>query len=123
LALIRHPHQAHRWPVRRGIGAVPERPLRPKTCTGARPQSLGSPRSSETSRPNACASARETAESDHARRLVPSGFGRLDGSLLVATTATGIEALSADYVAQLAERTPGSHALRQQAELVLSGGV
>jgi len=39
------------------------------------------------------------------------------------TTATGIEALSADYVARLAERTPKSHALRQQAELVLSGGV
>ena len=42
---------------------------------------------------------------------------------MTTTTATGIEALSADYVAQLAERTPKSHALRQQAELVLSGGV
>src|SRR5436190_17889479 len=41
----------------------------------------------------------------------------------MATTATGIEALSADYVAQLAERTPGSHALRKEAERVLSGGV
>jgi glutamate-1-semialdehyde 2,1-aminomutase len=41
----------------------------------------------------------------------------------MAITASGIEALCADYLAQLAERTPGSHALRDQAELVLSGGV
>src|SRR5437764_603404 len=41
----------------------------------------------------------------------------------MATTATGIEVLSADYAAQLAETTPKSHALRRQAELVLSGGV
>jgi glutamate-1-semialdehyde 2,1-aminomutase len=41
----------------------------------------------------------------------------------MATTATGIEELIADYAAELAERTPGSHALREQAEPVLSGGV
>jgi glutamate-1-semialdehyde 2,1-aminomutase len=41
----------------------------------------------------------------------------------MATTATGIEALTADYLAQLAEKTPSSHALRAEAELVLAGGV
>jgi glutamate-1-semialdehyde 2,1-aminomutase len=41
----------------------------------------------------------------------------------MATTAAGIDTLIAEYTARLAERTPDSHALRQQAELVLSGGV
>jgi glutamate-1-semialdehyde 2,1-aminomutase len=40
----------------------------------------------------------------------------------MATTA-GLAVLTADFLAQLAEKTPGSHALRTQAELVLSGGV
>ena len=40
-----------------------------------------------------------------------------------ATTATGIEGLTADYLAQLTEKTPCSHALRREAEPVLSGGV
>jgi glutamate-1-semialdehyde 2,1-aminomutase len=40
----------------------------------------------------------------------------------MATTA-GLDVLTADYLAGLAEKTPGSHALRTQAELVLSGGV
>ena len=39
------------------------------------------------------------------------------------TTATGIEALTADYLERLAEKTPRSHALRAEAEPVLSGGV
>jgi glutamate-1-semialdehyde 2,1-aminomutase len=42
---------------------------------------------------------------------------------LTATTASGVDALTADYLAQLAERTPRAHALRAEAELVLSGGV
>ena len=42
---------------------------------------------------------------------------------VTATTTAGIDALIAGYTARLAEQTPGSHALRQQAELVLSGGV
>jgi glutamate-1-semialdehyde 2,1-aminomutase len=41
----------------------------------------------------------------------------------MATTATGIEALTAEYLAELAEKTPRSHALRREAEPVLSGGV
>jgi len=41
----------------------------------------------------------------------------------MATTATGIGALTADYLAQLAAKSPRSHALRAEAELVLSGGV
>jgi glutamate-1-semialdehyde 2,1-aminomutase len=41
----------------------------------------------------------------------------------MATTATTIEALSAHYLAQLAERTPASHELRREAEQVLAGGV
>jgi glutamate-1-semialdehyde 2,1-aminomutase len=40
-----------------------------------------------------------------------------------AAAATSLEALTAAYLEQLAERTPGSHALREQAERVLSGGV
>jgi glutamate-1-semialdehyde 2,1-aminomutase len=51
-------------------------------------------------------------------------MSRLGGcGLTMATITSGVEALGADYLAQLAERTPGSHALRQQAELVLAGGV
>jgi glutamate-1-semialdehyde 2,1-aminomutase len=42
---------------------------------------------------------------------------------VTATTASGIEALTADYLTRLAERTPRSHALRREAEAVLSGGV
>src|SRR5262245_40752892 len=41
----------------------------------------------------------------------------------MATTATSIEALSAHYLEQLAERTPASHELRREAEQVLAGGV
>jgi glutamate-1-semialdehyde 2,1-aminomutase len=41
----------------------------------------------------------------------------------MATVATTIEALTAHYLEQLAERTPASHALRQEAEQVLAGGV
>ena len=41
----------------------------------------------------------------------------------MATVATTIEALTADYLARLAERTPRSHALRSEAEHVLAGGV
>jgi glutamate-1-semialdehyde 2,1-aminomutase len=41
----------------------------------------------------------------------------------MATTTTGIESLTASYLEQLAERTPGSHELRRQAEHVLAGGV
>jgi len=41
----------------------------------------------------------------------------------MATTATTIEALSAHYLEQLAERTPASHVLRREAEQVLAGGV
>src|SRR5262245_48786304 len=41
----------------------------------------------------------------------------------MATTATSIEALSAHYLEQLAERTPASHELRSEAEQVLAGGV
>ena len=37
--------------------------------------------------------------------------------------ATGIETLTAGYLEQLAERTPGSHELRREAEKVLAGGV
>jgi glutamate-1-semialdehyde 2,1-aminomutase len=37
--------------------------------------------------------------------------------------ATTIEALTAHYLEQLADRTPASHALRQDAEQVLAGGV
>jgi glutamate-1-semialdehyde 2,1-aminomutase len=40
----------------------------------------------------------------------------------MATVAT-IEGLTADYLEQLAERTPASHALRHEAERVLAGGV
>jgi glutamate-1-semialdehyde 2,1-aminomutase len=40
-----------------------------------------------------------------------------------AVGATSIEGLTAAYLERLAERTPGSHALREQAEQVLSGGV
>jgi glutamate-1-semialdehyde 2,1-aminomutase len=42
---------------------------------------------------------------------------------VTAATTTGIEALTASYLERLADRTPGSHALREQAELVLAGGV
>ena len=41
----------------------------------------------------------------------------------MATVATTIDALTAQYLEQLAERTPSSHALRQEAEQVLAGGV
>src|SRR5215831_17387240 len=41
----------------------------------------------------------------------------------MATTTTGIQALTADYLERLAARTPRSHALRRQAEQVLAGGV
>jgi glutamate-1-semialdehyde 2,1-aminomutase len=41
----------------------------------------------------------------------------------MATVATTIDALTAHYLEQLAERTPGSHALRAEAEQVLAGGV
>jgi glutamate-1-semialdehyde 2,1-aminomutase len=41
----------------------------------------------------------------------------------MATVATTIDALTTRYVEQLAERTPGSHALRAEAEQVLAGGV
>ena len=41
----------------------------------------------------------------------------------MATTATTIEALSAHYLEQLADRTPASHELRREAEQVLAGGV
>jgi glutamate-1-semialdehyde 2,1-aminomutase len=41
----------------------------------------------------------------------------------MATVATTIEALTAHYLEQLAERTPGSYALRTEAEQVLAGGV
>ena len=41
----------------------------------------------------------------------------------MATVATSIDALTTRYVEQLAERTPGSHALRAEAEQVLAGGV
>jgi glutamate-1-semialdehyde 2,1-aminomutase len=41
----------------------------------------------------------------------------------MATVATTIEALTAHYLEQLAERTPASYALRQEAEQVLAGGV
>ena len=41
----------------------------------------------------------------------------------MATVATTIEALTAHYLEQLAERTPGSYALREEAEHVLAGGV
>ena len=42
---------------------------------------------------------------------------------MTATLATAIETLTASYLDRLAERTPGSHALREQAERVLAGGV
>jgi glutamate-1-semialdehyde 2,1-aminomutase len=41
----------------------------------------------------------------------------------MATIAAGIEELTASYLEQLAERTPRSHALREEAEKVLAGGV
>ena len=41
----------------------------------------------------------------------------------MATAVTTIEALTAHYLEQLAERTPASYALRQEAEPVLAGGV
>jgi len=41
----------------------------------------------------------------------------------MATTVTTIEALTAHYLEQLSARTPASHALRQEAEQVLAGGV
>jgi len=41
----------------------------------------------------------------------------------VATVATSIEALTADYLERLAARTPRSQALRLEAERVLAGGV
>src|SRR6266508_984581 len=41
----------------------------------------------------------------------------------MATVTSGIEALTAGYLEQLAERTPGSHELRRQGEEVLAGGV
>jgi glutamate-1-semialdehyde 2,1-aminomutase len=41
----------------------------------------------------------------------------------MATVATTIEALTEHYLERLAERTPGSHELRRQAEQVLAGGV
>ena len=41
----------------------------------------------------------------------------------MATATTTTEALTAGYLAQLAERTPGSHELRRAAEQVLAGGV
>jgi glutamate-1-semialdehyde 2,1-aminomutase len=41
----------------------------------------------------------------------------------MATVATTIDGLTAQYLEQLAERTPGSHALRAEAEQVLAGGV
>jgi glutamate-1-semialdehyde 2,1-aminomutase len=41
----------------------------------------------------------------------------------MAAVTTTIEALTAGYLEQLAERTPASHALRQEAEQVLAGGV
>jgi glutamate-1-semialdehyde 2,1-aminomutase len=41
----------------------------------------------------------------------------------MATVAATIEALTARYLEQLAERTPGSHRLRREAEQVLAGGV
>jgi glutamate-1-semialdehyde 2,1-aminomutase len=41
----------------------------------------------------------------------------------MATVATTIEALTVRYLEQLAERTPASQALRQEAEQVLAGGV
>jgi glutamate-1-semialdehyde 2,1-aminomutase len=42
---------------------------------------------------------------------------------VTATLATATETLTASYLDRLAERTPGSHALREQAEQVLAGGV
>jgi glutamate-1-semialdehyde 2,1-aminomutase len=41
----------------------------------------------------------------------------------MATVATTIEALTANYLDKLAERTPSSYALRHEAEQVLAGGV
>ena len=41
----------------------------------------------------------------------------------MATVATTVDALANRYLEQLAERTPGSHALRAEAEQVLAGGV
>jgi glutamate-1-semialdehyde 2,1-aminomutase len=41
----------------------------------------------------------------------------------MATVATSIEALTAHYLEQLAEKTPASHTLRHEAEQVLAGGV
>jgi glutamate-1-semialdehyde 2,1-aminomutase len=41
----------------------------------------------------------------------------------MATVATTLDALTASYLEQLAERTPSSHALRAEAEPVLAGGV
>ena len=41
----------------------------------------------------------------------------------MATMATTIEGLTASYLEQLSEKAPASHALRQEAEQVLAGGV
>jgi glutamate-1-semialdehyde 2,1-aminomutase len=41
----------------------------------------------------------------------------------MATVATSVDALTSHYLDQLGERTPGSHALRREAEQVLAGGV
>src|SRR5919204_1526044 len=41
----------------------------------------------------------------------------------MATVAASIDELTATYLERLAERTPGSHALRAEAERVLAGGV
>jgi hypothetical protein len=41
----------------------------------------------------------------------------------MATVATTLDELTATYLEQLAEHTPGSHALRAEAEQVLPGGV
>ena len=41
----------------------------------------------------------------------------------MATVAATLDELTASYLEQLAERTPGSHALRAEAEQVLAGGV
>jgi glutamate-1-semialdehyde 2,1-aminomutase len=42
---------------------------------------------------------------------------------VTSVAASGLEALTAGYLRQLAERTPGSHELRREAEQVLAGGV
>ena len=50
-------------------------------------------------------------------------FSRRWRSTCRTTLATTIEALTASYLDRLAERTPASHVLREQAERVLAGGV